>query len=242
MKKLGRTGKIIFYFAILLIILLAICLILLINNAKKSTIETSEINFNHDLKDLEISVDEIQEETADITEETDNIEKVEIQKTQEKPQETVQATETNSKNSSTLTKTVAQTTKDNVKPQTKTSTTSSKTQTAPSTKKEEQCTKSSAPTSTIKENVSSSTKQDSIKRFTQAEIDAEKSKYLSDIKSIAPGLNYAYGKRGQVFWPYRTSEISVFTHNLNFGTIYYYVDIFVEGGQEKFKYYIDWDI
>lgn len=82
--------------------------------------------------------------------------------------------------------------------------------------------------------------QETVKKLTQSEINSEKSKYLNDIKSIAPGLNYVYSKRGQVFWPYRTSEISVFTNNLTFGTIYYYVETFVEGGQEKFKYYIDW--
>lgn len=82
--------------------------------------------------------------------------------------------------------------------------------------------------------------EDTIKRITKVELDAEKSKFLNDIKSIRPGLKYVYSKRGQVFWPYRSSEIEIAVGNVSFGTVYYYVDTFVEGNQEKFKYYIDW--
>ena len=59
-------------------------------------------------------------------------------------------------------------------------------------------------------------------------------------ESIKPGLKYKNAKRGQVFWPYRTSEIEIAVGGVSFGTVYYYVEIFVEGNQEKFKYYIDW--
>lgn len=85
-----------------------------------------------------------------------------------------------------------------------------------------------------------STPVDTVKRISDTEYTNEVNKYLSDIKSIKPGLKYVNSKRGYVFWPYRTSEISIFTENISFGTIYYYVEKFVEGNQEKFKYYIDW--
>lgn len=86
------------------------------------------------------------------------------------------------------------------------------------------------------------TKQEqTIKQISQEEYNAEVQKYLRDIQSIKPGLKYKNVKRGQVFWPYRTSEIEIAVGGVSFGTVYYYIEIFVEGNQEKFKYYIDWD-
>lgn len=85
------------------------------------------------------------------------------------------------------------------------------------------------------------TKQEqTIKKISQEEYNAEVQKYLRDIQSIKPGLKYKNAKRGQVFWPYRTSEIEIAVGGVSYGTVYYYVEIFVEGNQEKFKYYIDW--
>lgn len=85
------------------------------------------------------------------------------------------------------------------------------------------------------------TKQEqTIKKISQEEYNAEVQRYLRDIQSIKPGLKYKNAKRGQVFWPYRTSEIEIAVGGVSFGTVYYYVEIFVEGNQEKFKYYIDW--
>lgn len=81
---------------------------------------------------------------------------------------------------------------------------------------------------------------DTIKRISKEELQAEKAKYLNDIQSIKPGLKYKEAKRGQIFWPYRTTEIETAVGGVSFGTVYYYVDVFVEGNQEKFKYYIDW--
>ena len=79
-----------------------------------------------------------------------------------------------------------------------------------------------------------------IKKISQEEYNAEVQKYLKDIQAIKPGLKYIKAKRGQVFWPYRTSEIESAVGGVSFGIVYYYVDIFVEGNEEKFKYYIDW--
>ena len=85
------------------------------------------------------------------------------------------------------------------------------------------------------------TKQEqTIKKISQEEYNAEVQKYLKDIQAIKPGLKYKNIKKGQVFWPYRTSEIEIAVGGVSFGTVYYYVEIFVEGNQEKFKYYIDW--
>ena len=82
--------------------------------------------------------------------------------------------------------------------------------------------------------------EQTIKKISQEEYNAEVQRYLRDIQSIKPGLKYKNAKRGQVFWPYRTSEIEIAVGGVSFGTVYYYVEIFVEGNQEKFKYYIDW--
>lgn len=85
------------------------------------------------------------------------------------------------------------------------------------------------------------TKQEqTIKKISQEEYNAEVQKYLKDIQAIKPGLKYKNIKKGQVFWPYRTSEIEIGVGNVSFGTIYYYVEVFVEGNQERFRYYIDW--
>lgn len=93
---------------------------------------------------------------------------------------------------------------------------------------------------TSKEELPSNEPVDTIKRISAEELTAEKAKYLKDIQSINSNVKYKEAKRGQVFWPYRTSEIEVAIGSVTFGTVYYYVDIFVEGNQEKFKYYIDW--
>lgn len=93
---------------------------------------------------------------------------------------------------------------------------------------------------TSKDELPSSEPVDTIKRISAEELKAEKAKYLKDIQSINSNLKYKEAKRGQVFWPYRTSEIEVAIGSVTFGTVYYYVDVFVEGNQEKFKYYIDW--
>ena len=93
---------------------------------------------------------------------------------------------------------------------------------------------------TTKEETTSTEPVDTIKRISEDELQAEKAKYLNDIQTIKPGLKYKEVKRGQVFWPYRTTEIEIAVGGVSFGTIYYYVDVFVEGNQEKFKYYIDW--
>lgn len=82
--------------------------------------------------------------------------------------------------------------------------------------------------------------EQTIKKISQEEYNDEVQRYLRDIQSIKPGLKYKNAKRGQVFWPYRTSEIEIAVGGVSFGTVYYYVEIFVEGNQEKFKYYIDW--
>ena len=81
---------------------------------------------------------------------------------------------------------------------------------------------------------------DNIQRISAEQLANETAKYLKDIQTIKPGLTYKNIKRGQVFWPYRTSEIEIAVGGVNFGTVYYYVEVFVEGNQEKFKYYIDW--
>lgn len=93
---------------------------------------------------------------------------------------------------------------------------------------------------TTKDETTSTKPVDTIKRISNEELQAEKAKYLNDIQSIKPGLKYKEAKRGQVFWPYRTTEIEIAVGGVSFGTVYYYVDVFVEGNQEKFKYYIDW--
>lgn len=93
---------------------------------------------------------------------------------------------------------------------------------------------------TSKEELPSNEPVDTIKRISDEELTAEKAKYLKDIQSINSNVKYKEAKRGQVFWPYRTSEIEVAIGSVTFGTVYYYVDVFVEGNQEKFKYYIDW--
>lgn len=85
-----------------------------------------------------------------------------------------------------------------------------------------------------------STPIDTIERISEEQLASETAKYLKDIQSIKPGLTYKNVKRGQVFWPYRTSEIEIAVGGVSFGTVYYYVEVFVEGNQEKFKYYIDW--
>lgn len=82
--------------------------------------------------------------------------------------------------------------------------------------------------------------EDTIKRISDEELTAETERFLRDIQSIKPGLTYKNVKRGQVFWPYRTSEIEIAVGGMSFGIVYYYVDIFIEDNQEKFKYYIDW--
>lgn len=81
---------------------------------------------------------------------------------------------------------------------------------------------------------------DTIKRISEEQLAAETAKYLQDIQSIVPGLAYKNVKRGQVFWPYRTTEIDIAVGGADFGIIYYYVDTFIESNEEKFKYYIDW--
>lgn len=91
-----------------------------------------------------------------------------------------------------------------------------------------------------KEEITDNNPVDTIKRISAEELKAEKVKYLKDIQSINSNLQYKEAKRGQVFWPYRTSEIEFAIGSVTFGTVYYYVDVFVEGNQEKFKYYIDW--
>lgn len=93
---------------------------------------------------------------------------------------------------------------------------------------------------TTKDETTSTNPVDTIKRISDEDLQAEKAKYLNDIQSIKPGLKYKEAKRGQVFWPYRTTEIEIAVGGVSFGTVYYYVDVFVEGNQEKFKYYIDW--
>lgn len=93
---------------------------------------------------------------------------------------------------------------------------------------------------TFKEKITDNTPVDTIKRISAEELKTEKLKYLKDIQSINSNLQYKELKRGQVFWPYRTSEIEFAIGSVTFGTVYYYVDVFVEGNQEKFKYYIDW--
>lgn len=93
---------------------------------------------------------------------------------------------------------------------------------------------------TSKEKIADTTPVDTIKRISAEELKGEKVKYLKDIQSINSNLKYKEAKRGQVFWPYRTSEIEFAIGSVTFGTVYYYVDVFIEGNQEKFKYYIDW--
>ena len=93
---------------------------------------------------------------------------------------------------------------------------------------------------TTSTNTDSKKPTQTIDRITQEEYDDEIESYLNDIMKIKPNLKYVYEKRGQVFYPYRTEEIKIAVGKVSFGTIYYYVEKFVEGNQEKFKYYIDW--
>lgn len=81
---------------------------------------------------------------------------------------------------------------------------------------------------------------ETITKITDKQLKNETASYLQDIKSVKPGLKYENQKRGYVFWPYRKSEIDIGVGSVTFGTIYYYVEIFVEGNQEKFRYYLDW--
>lgn len=82
-----------------------------------------------------------------------------------------------------------------------------------------------------------------IKKISQEEYKAEVNRVLRDIKSIKPGLKYRNQKCSamQIFYPYRKEEIDIAIGSVSFGTVYYYIDIFVEGNQEKFKYYIGWE-
>ena len=129
----------------------------------------------------------------------------------------------------------------NTKEETSKTETSTPVETTPKQENTQTNTNNKTETTTKDETTSNSSKPvDTIKRISKEELQAEKTKYLKDIQAIKPGLTYIEAKRGQVFWPYRTSEIEIAVGGVSFGTVYYYVDVLVEGNQEKFKYYIDW--
>ena len=129
----------------------------------------------------------------------------------------------------------------NTKEETSKTETSTPVETTPKQENTQTNTNNKTETTTKDETTSNSSEPvDTIKRISKEELEAEKAKYLNDIQTIKPGLKYKEAKRGQVFWPYRTSEIEIAVGGVSFGTVYYYVDVFVEGNQEKFKYYIDW--
>lgn len=160
---------------------------------------------------IEVTKDNSTEKEQTVTQQVKVVEK----KTEEKQQETI-VSNTKEETGKTETSTPKQeNTQTNTNNQTKTTT------------KDETTSNSSKPV-------------DTIKRISKEELQAEKAKYLNDIQSIKPGLKYKEAKRGQIFWPYRTTEIETAVGGVSFGTVYYYVDVFVEGNQEKFKYYIDW--
>ena len=81
---------------------------------------------------------------------------------------------------------------------------------------------------TSKEKIADTTPVDTIKRISAEELKGEKVKYLKDIQSINSNLKYKEAKRGQVFWPYRTSEIEFAIGSVTFGTVYYYVDVLLK--------------
>lgn len=233
MKKLGKKGKIIFYSCICISFLLIVTIMILATSKNSSFIEAE----NKDLS-FELSQEENLNESAEniVQEQTqEEIQNSILENKQEEKNIATQKEDTSSKTQN-VSKEVKTTTDKKTNAQTTTNVTaSSKTSTASKT-----ASTSNKEQSSVQTQSNTSNSSQSVKRLSQAEIDAEKAKYLNDIKSIAPNLHYVYSKRGQVFWPYRTSEISRFTSGMTFGTVYYYVETFVESGQEKFKYYIDW--
>lgn len=243
--------------------IIAIVIFLLLNNKnlflKEDTI-LDNIPVSSDEEIIDITNEMISDkdssniESESITETEDNTKQIQ---TSNKKQEIIVSTEVKSnvknedkkqlkENSSGKAKEkMTDTTVSNTKEETSTIDTTSKQETTP--KQEITQTDSNNNTkndiqsnTTSKDELPSSEPVDTIKRISAEELKAEKAKYLKDIQSINSNLKYKEAKRGQVFWPYCTSEIEVAIGSVTFGTVYYYVDVFVEGNQEKFKYYIDW--
>lgn len=190
-----------------------------IDNETIIELETDAIDKAQD-KAQEVNNNSTQEKTSVKKTEEKQAKETTSNKVEVKPQETI-VSNTKEETSKTETCTPVETTPKQDNTQTNTN---NKTET---TTKDETTSNSSKPV-------------DTIKRISKEELQAEKAKYLNDIQTIKPGLTYKEAKRGQVFWPYRTSEIEIAVGGVSFGTVYYYVDVFVEGNQEKFKYYIDW--
>lgn len=227
----NRKKLIIFLIAFILLVILAICIFLIKKQDKVSNIETNNIGEN-EITNNTLETNTILNET-EITQVKNAI--------QEETTKDIEQTKG----------TTIKETKDNKLQETQATTNKNQSKTIKSEEnKNAQTEKNTSQKPNASNNPSNENKQpappkqeeskDTIKRITESEFVAEKSKYLSDIKSIAPNLKYVYSKRGQVFWPYRTSEISVAVGSVSFGTVYYYIEKFVEGNQEKFKYYIDW--
>ena len=225
MKKLIKSKYILIFsiFVTLLIITIALCLILNRNNTNeelssldmvsKQTEEIQNVDLNEEAQEITNEESQVNEQpTSDIQETSETLNENSNSKQPSIPEIEVAEASTSPGGAS------------------KTSRTSSSSAQAPT---------QSAPTSSSQEETTPS--QASAKSISSSDVSAERSKFLSDIKSIAPGLNYVYSKRGQSFWPYRTNEIRVKLNGVTFGTVYYYVETFIESGQEKFKYYIDWD-
>lgn len=232
MKKLGKKKILVFIvFVLILFILTNIILLLIKSKGTAQKIDTQLANFENTFS--ETNNESMPTKDENITENTveNTTEIVQENSYNNTPQNNVtekQITkETHNKSSQKATNSTASSNKEIKKQkQSSTTSTSNKASTSPAPKQ-----------STISSQTPETT---TIKKITNSELNSENIKYLNDIKSIKPGLKYINSKRGQCFYPYKTSEITKFTNGLSFGTIYYYVDTFVEGNQEKFKYYIDW--
>ena len=232
MKKLGKK-KILVFIVFVLIIFILTNIILLFIKAKSTVKKTNTqlANFENTLgktsnesiltKDENITENTLENTTEIVQENSYN------DTTQNNVTEKQITKETYNKSSQKETNYTASSNKE-VKKQEQSSTTSTNNKTSTSTTPNQATTSSQTQETTT------------IKKITNNELNSENIKYLNDIKSIKPGLKYINSKIGQCFYPYKTSEITKFTNGLSFGTIYYYVDTFVEGNQEKFKYYIDW--
>jgi len=210
----------------------------IMQNIPESNIDNEQIiELETDLKEMAQDKAHETEKAQEITNESSAKEKQTV-KTQETQKTQVQEKATTSNECKTQTK---ETVVINTKEET------SKTEISTPTNNDQKVTETETKVNETIENSSNETNIsnpnppiDNIQRISAEQLASETAKYLKDIQTIKPGLTYKNIKRGQVFWPYRTSEIEIAVGGVNFGTVYYYVEVFVEGNQEKFKYYIDW--
>lgn len=231
----NKRNLIMFLVILVLVLSLFIYIFLSKKNKDVSKLESNTINekvINNTILDTNTTSNELQvAQVENIVQEESNEEK---QDTVENNTEVKEKVVKNNQDENTKIQSETKKTEENKSTYTK----ESASQSAPTASNSNNETKPTAPP--VQEPVQEEPK-DTISRITESELSAEKSKYLSDIQSVKPGLKYVYSKRGQVFWPYRKREISIAVGEVSFGTIYYYVETFVEGNEEKFKYYIDWD-